>query len=365
MTHSWVEIDLGALKENVQSLRRSIPADVEIIFVVKADAYNHGIIPVSCAAAEAGVKWLAVAYLDEALKIRAALPDVNILILGVLDSGDVATAHRNHIIPILANGDHARALAAEAARLGIELPVHLKIDTGMGRLGCPWNGVEALAAELKKFPALKISGACSHFAAVEPDSPHGAKMQVERFETALHFLPENIFKHISSSRAALFFPEWDFSGIRQGIVLYGYGTGHPDGRFHTRPILQWKTRIVQIKQVPAGYAVGYVSTHVTENPTQIATLAVGYADGYNRALSNRGDVLIHGRRCAVVGRVSMNWVTVDLGPDLAAQTGDEAVLIGRQGGEEIWASELSKICRTIPYEILTSINAGIERRYIQ
>jgi alanine racemase len=247
--------------------------------------------------------------------------------------------------------------------LNVTLPVHFKIDTGMGRLGIQWDDVETTVPELLKSGGIEPTGVCSHFATVNPQSPNDAINQVNRFKHALLFLPNNLFRHFSSSRAAFYFPEWDFSGIRQGISLYGYGTEDPKGRFRTEPILQWKTRIIQIKSVPAGYRVGYVGTHTTEYPTRLAVIAVGYADGYNRALSNRGDVLVRGKRCAVVGRVSMNWVTVDLGPDLPAEVGDEVVLIGEQGKDAIWASELSRICRTIPYEILPSINASIERHY--
>jgi alanine racemase len=362
MYHSWVEIDLGRLKENVHALRQSIPENVRIIFVVKANAYAHGLEPVAKAAAEAGIDWFAVAYMEEALRLRNVLPDAHILVIGVLEPEDVQIAAENRILPIIANLEHGQALAAEAERLQLTLPVHLKVDTGMGRLGVQWDDVKA-TAELQEYPSLKITGICSHFAAVDPGHPVQASDQVQRFSHTLQGLPENIFRHISSSRAALYFPEWDFDAVRQGIVLYGYGADDPKGRFHTCPILQWKTRIVQIKSVPAGYSIGYVGTHVTEHPTRIAILAVGYADGYNRALSNRGDVLIRGRRCTVVGRVSMNWIAVDLGPDLNARVGDEAVLIGEQGDDAIWASELSRICRTIPYEILTNINASIERRY--
>jgi len=363
MTHSWVEIDLGRLKENVRSLRRSIPEQVSIIFVVKANAYGHGLEPVALAAAEAGISWFAVAYLEEAMCLRKVLPDVNILVIGVLEPGDVQAALENRILPIVANLDHGEALAAEARKQSVVLPVHLKVDTGMGRLGIQWDDVEASVAVLQQAGGLRFSGVCSHFASVDPGSPESAGEQVRKFHHALRFMPAGVFRHLSSSRAALYFPEWDFDGVRQGIVLYGYGADDPKGRFHTRPILQWKTRIVQIKSVPAGYNIGYVGTHKTEYPTRIATLAVGYADGYNRALSNRGDVLVRGRRCAVVGRVSMNWVTIDLGSDSDAQVGDEVVLIGEQGDDAIWASELSKICRTIPYEILTSINASLERRF--
>lgn len=363
MYHSWVEINLGTLKKNVQTLRSSVPEDVSIIFVVKADAYGHGLEPVVKAAANAGIDWFAVAYLDEALRVRSVLPDANILILGVLEPADLKAVHENRITPIIANLDHGLAIAEQAKALNIPFSAHLKIDTGMGRLGVQWDDAEAAASQLQENGFLKLTGACSHFSAVEPKTPDGAREQVRRFDHALQFLPKNIFRHLSSSRAALYFPEWDYNGIRQGIVLYGYGANDPQGRFHTQPILQWKTRVVQIKSVPAGYRVGYVGTHVTEYPTQIAIIAAGYADGYNRTLSNRGDVLVRGRRCAVVGRVSMNWIAIDLGPDLDAEVGDEVVLIGEQGDDAIWASELSRICRTIPYEILTSIHPSIERRY--
>lgn len=364
MHHSWVEIDLNRLKQNVQALRSSIPGKTEIIFVVKADAYGHGLRPVARAAAEAGIRWFAVAYIEEALALRAILPDVKLLVIGVLEPSDVKTACAQRITPIIASREHGLALAAAAREQGLTLSAHLKVDTGMGRLGVQWDAAERTVQELRQTAGLRLSGICSHFAAVEPSAPGGAQEQVRKFEQALQFMPEGSFRHLSSSRAALYFPEWDYDAVRQGIVLYGYGADDPKGRFHTRPILQWKTRIVQIKSVPAGYRVGYVGTYTTEYPTRIATLAVGYADGYNRALSNRGDVLVRGRRCAVAGRVSMNWVAVDLGPDPDAQVGDEVVLIGEQGGDAIWASELSRICRTIPYEILTDINASIERRYI-
>jgi alanine racemase len=152
--------------------------------------------------------------------------------------------------------------------------------------------------------------------------------------------------------------------VRLGIVIYGYGALQADMRIRTSPILQWKCRVMQVKSVPTGTPVGYYGTHETRGATRIAVLAAGYADGYLRRLSNRAYVLIRGRRCPVIGRVSMNWITVDVGADSDVQAGDEAVLIGRQGNEELWANDLAKFCQTIPYEILTSIKPGLERRYL-
>lgn len=365
MNRSWLEVNLEQLRNNIRALRASIPSDTEIIFVVKADAYGHGMVPVAKAAAEEGVRWFAVAYLESAVKLRAALPDVDLLVIGHVLPENAETLLTQRITPIVTDCEHGLALADAARELGQTLPAHLKVDTGMGRLGVQWDEVAGAAKVFEEAGGLELTGACSHFAKVEPKEPASALEQSKKFNEALAHLPEGLFTHLSSSRAALFFPEWDFDGIRQGIVLYGYGAGEPEGRFHTKPILQWKARVVQVKSVPADFAVGYYGTYRTEYPTQIATLAVGYADGYNRALSNRGDVLIGGKRCAVVGRVSMNWITADIGPDADVQVGDEAVLIGEQGDEEIWANELSKICRTIPYEILTSLNASLERKYLQ
>ncbi len=364
MNHSWVEIDLRRLKQNVRALRSAIPVETAVILVVKADAYGHGLVPVARAAAEEGINWFAVAFFDEALKIRAALPDVNILVLGLVLPEHVGELLEKRIFPVITCLEHGLALANAARAAGRTLPVHLKVDTGMGRLGVQWNEAGEAVQVLDEAGGLEWAGVCSHFARVDPDQPDHASAQATKFHEALKVLPSTAFKHLSSSRAALFFPDWDLNGVRQGIVLYGYGANDPKGRFQTRPILQWKARVVQVKKVPADFAVGYYGTYRTEYPTQIATLAVGYADGYNRALSNKGDVLIGGRRCAVVGRVSMNWITADVGPDARVNVGDEAVLIGEQGEESIWADELSKICRTIPYEILTSIHASLERKYV-
>ena len=364
MNRSWVEIDLSRLKQNVRALRSSIPAETAVILVVKSDAYGHGLVPVARAAAEEGINWFAVAFLEEALNVRAALPDANIVVLGPVLPEHTVELLQKRIFTVVTCLEHGLALAEIARSEGKALPVHLKVDTGMGRLGVQWDEVAETVEAFNAAGGLELAGVCSHFARVEPDQPDHAAAQAAKFSEVLKHLPAGVFKHLSSSRAALYFPGWDMDGVRQGIVLYGYGANDPKGRFQTKPILQWKARVVQVKKVPADFAVGYYGTYRTEYPTQIATLAVGYADGYNRALSNKGDVLIGGRRCAVVGRVSMNWITADVGPDASVKVGDEVVLIGEQGEEAIWADELSKICRTIPYEILTSINASLERKYV-
>ena len=368
MHTSWVEINLQVLRRNVEAIKGAFPDRVEQVFVVKADAYGHGLSHVAQAAYEAGARWFAVVNMPEALYIREKLPDVDIVILGVCSPEDVETLHEKRLIPIVANLAHGLTIAEKARELGLTLPVHLKVDSGMGRLGVLAEEVPNALATLIDAGGLEFAGICSHFAQVEPADTLSADAQAQLFAEAADCMEKElgreVFKYLSSSRAAFLFRQWDFDGVRPGIVLYGYGTALEDGRFKTRPVLQWKTRVAQVKRLPTGYPVGYYGTHVTGQDTHIATIAVGYADGYNRALSNKGEVLIGGRRYPVVGRVSMNWVCVDLGSETDIQVGDEVVLIGAQGDDAIWADELAKICRTIPYEILTSINPLLERRYL-
>ncbi len=368
MQSSWVEIDPTILGANIDALRAAIRPSTEIMFVVKADAYGHGLAPMAVQAAASGVRWLAVAYLDEALTVRARLPDADILVLGVAEPEDVPRLVADRITPIVVSAEHGQALAAAARAMGATVPVHLKVDTGMGRLGAPWQDAHEIFDVLNGEKGLQVTGLCSHFAAVEPNEPERAEEQAQRFLELARALEakhgRTLFKHLSSSRALLYHPEWDLDAIRPGICLYGYGTEDPRMRFHARPFLQWKARVMQVKAVPAGYPVGYYGTYRTEAPTHIAILSVGYADGYHRALSNRGHVLVRGRRCPVIGRVSMNWVTIDVGPAGDVRRGDEAVLIGEQAGASVWAGELAKICRTIPYEILVGIDPAAERRYI-
>lgn len=360
----WVEVDLDALDKNIQRALRAAGEDTSVMFVVKANAYGHGLVPVAARAAQSGIEWFAVAYLHEALDLRRALPGVKIVVLGVVDPLDVPPLLEHAIIPIVVSRGHGKELAAAASTSGGTLPVHLKVDTGMSRLGVPWEEGGSTLQELCETPGLDVQGLCSHFATVEPEYPETADVQYERFALVAEAVPKMLFKHFSSSRAFLYHPEWDFDAVRVGIALYGYGTDEEGCRVHCDPILQWKSTITQVKHVPGGSAVGYYGTYTTPAATHLAVIATGYADGYLRSLSNRGHVLVRGSRYQVVGRVSMNWITIDLGPTTDVVPGDEVVLVGTQGDEAVWASELAAQCRTIPYEILTGINPAIQRKYI-
>ncbi len=368
MKRSFVEIDLERLRENVRNVRAALTEGTSLIFVVKACGYGHGVVPLVTAAAREGVDWFSVAYLHEALEVRDAVPESDILVLGVVEPDDVPVLLEKRITPIVVSAEHGRSLARVAAGLNRRLRVHVKVDTGMGRLGIPVSSFAGAAGLLAAENGLEISGICSHFSMVEPDHPEAAEKQVRHFRKAADIVESligrSVMKHISSSRACLYMPQWDFDAVRLGIVMYGYGASGTEGRFKTRPILQWKTSVMQVRNVPSGFSVSYYGTYVTETDTSIAIISLGYADGYLRTLSNRGYVLIRGQRYPVVGRVTMNWICIDLGANSDVERGDEVVMIGEQGGEMVWASELARYCRTIPYEIITGIHPGIPRHYL-
>ena len=366
---SWVEVDLKKLRGNVEAIRSSL-GGTALMVVIKSDAYGHGLEAVAAGLGRAGVERFAVAYAAEAAAVRAAAPEAKlVLVLGAARPAEVSRMLRDRITPVVVSAEHARALSDAAVAAGGRLGVHVKLDTGMGRLGFVCPAEIEQAAGVARLPGLEVQGVCTHFAMVEPEKkPTAAKGQAEKFRQAVPIIEaaagRRLFRHMSSSRAALLLPECDQDAVRVGISLYGYGAAEKDKRFATAPVLSWKSRVMQVKKVPAGFAVGYYGSYKTAAPTELATISCGYADGYQRHLGNKGHVLIGGKRRPVVGRVSMNWISADLGPDSGVQAGDEVVLIGEQAGESIWADELAKHCGTIAYEILTGISRQIERRYL-
>lgn len=360
--NAWVEIDTKVLRRNLDAVRAALKPGTGIILVVKANAYGHGMGTVAAAASECGVKGFLVARLDEALALRARLPLANILLLGAVWPADVHELHRHRILPVLVSEEQARAISEAVVAQGLPpLACHLKIDTGMGRFGIHWEGAVDAIGRLRAMGGLALRGVCMHFASAGKPGDAFALMQARRFEevVARVGVPGEVplLRHVANSAAFLSHDEWDMDAVRLGILAYGYGGRSVQGRARTEPFLQWKTRVVQVKRVPAGFPVGYLSTHVTSEPTWLATIDVGYSDGFPRLMSNKGHVLAGGRRARVVGRVTMNFTTVDVGPEPGVREGDEVVLIGRQGAESLWADELARWCQTIPYEILTNIRS--------
>lgn len=362
--NAWVELDLALFCQNLTEMKRVLSAPAEIIMVVKANAYGHGITTIAAKAFECGVSWFFVATLGEALAVRSVLPEANILLMGGVWAADIPEIVQHRIFPVLVSADQARALAAEARIAGLALTCHVKVDTGMGRLGLPWEKAVEQIVEMNRSGGLDIRGICMHFASAGRSADAFAKIQSDRFRAilaeyaALGFPP--LFSHLANSAAFSSHSELDMDGVRLGILAYGYGGKAAGKRVYTRPLLQWKTRVIQVKQVPAGFPVGYLSTHVTPEPTCLATIDAGYADGISRLMSNKGYVLVGGRRSKVVGRVTMNFTIVDVGAGSPVKPGDEVVLIGSQGSESLWADEVSRWCATIPYEILTNIRSDTQ-----
>lgn len=369
MQSSLVTVDLNILAENIHALRAALRPETEMMFVVKSDAYGHGIGPVSARAAAEGVRWFAVAYLEEAMEVRAAAPEADILVLGPITPEEVPTAARANITPVVVDSAHARSLDEAAKTESLTLNAHIKVDTGMGRLGflegC--NDPEEFEA-IFECPHLNVTGICSHLAAVDLKRPWLQEKQHARFENAV-CLAESIAgrrltRHFCSSRGVQYYPQWDHDMVRPGILLYGYGCNDPRMRVQTRPFLQLTSRLMQVKDVPEAYPIGYYSSYRATRDTQIGVVASGYADGYLRSMSNRAEALVNGQRVQVVGRISMNWITLDLGPGSGCKPGDKVVLLGEQGSESIWADRLGRQAGTIAYEILTAIHPRIERRYL-
>jgi alanine racemase len=361
-----VIVHLDRLAANLQALRAALRPGVEVVLVVKADAYGHGAVAVARRAWANGIRWFAVAHLHEALEVRAALPTARVVILGALDPADAAPAAAADLRPILAGLDHARRLDAAARAAGVTLTVHVKLDTGMGRLGIRPEDDPDWAEAVLALRALRVEGVCSHFAAVEPHKPEWAGGQVEQFRAAAEALERRVgaplFKHIASSRACQFHPEYDFDAVRPGILAYGYGGLDATGRVRTRPCLEWKAPLVDVKTLPADRPVGYYGSFRTRHATTLGILGLGYADGLHRALSNRGYVLAEGVRRPLVGRISMNWAAVDLGPRGALGPGDTVTLLGEEGGQSLWADEVARWAGTIAYEVLTAIHPRFPRR---
>lgn len=358
--NTWTELDLDALGGNIRALRQAILPGAEIIFLVKANAYGHGMEKVAGHAAGCGIKWFAVAHVDDALALRKAVPDARIVLTSPAMPEDAATCAEAGIAALVVEAGQARGIAAALDGTGKTLTVHVEVDTGMGRLGIPWESAANELYAIARRENLRLEGVCTHFASSDSPDPAFLNEQADRFKRVIDSCRGSglriPMRHVSNSGAILADPSLDFEAVRPGIMLYGY----PPSRLNPRPVavrpfLQWKTRVLQVKEVPADFPVSYDSTYRTAHRTRLATLDVGYADGYTRHLSSKGIVLIGGRRHQIAGRVTMNLMVVDIGLNHSASPGDEVVLIGRQGKESIWADELAALAGTIPYEILTSI----------
>ena len=360
MPLSWIEIDLGALRHNYFQARGRMSSDTRVVGVVKSDAYGHGMIPVARELVACGVHFLAVSKFWEAMELRDAGIGIPILTLLGLEPPEMEEAIRCEIRPAIFRMDHARLLSRASRRLNLPARVHLKVDTGMGRLGVPCDEAASFLDELLSLPGIELEGILSHFAAADEADKSYCQCQIDRFQDILRMLSERghslLYAHIANSAGLLDLPRAHFELVRPGIMLYGSKPSQDLSRSaELRPVMSFKTRIIQLKSVAAGQPIGYGRTYVAEQPSRIATLPVGYDDGYPRRLSNRGQVLVRGKRAPIVGRVSMNMITVDVSRVPEVSEEDEVVLLGAQGEDRITAEEIAELCGTISYEIYCNL----------
>ncbi len=363
---AWLEIDMEAVAGNVRALRRLIGPDVALMAVLKADAYGHGAVRVARTALNNGAAWLGVASLNEALVLREAGIDAPVLILGYTPPWEARTAVANAITVALYDLQVARALSCAANDLGLVARAHLKVDSGMGRLGLQPEEVAGFLRQAMPFPGLVIDGIFSHLAtADEPDLSYVFEQQ-RRFEAALESAAKEGCRprwvHMAGSAATLRLPNCRYNLVRPGIALYGLAPS-PDAPLPAgmRPALQFKCQVAQVKTIPAGGSVGYGRAFRATVPTRIAVIPVGYADGFRRSPSNWGEVLVHGQRAPLVGNVCMDQAMIDVSAIDGVRTGDEVVLIGQQGGLSISAEDVAARLGTISYEVVSALLARVPR----
>ena len=372
---SWIEIDRARLKYNLAEFRKLIRPSTNLMVVVKANAYGHGLEAAAAAIAE-DADWLGVNCADEALTLTRIGVTKRIAILGHTTFDRIDDVVRNGYRQVLYRVDVANALSAAAVKLKTTAKVHLKVETGTNRQGIALGDLEGFITTVKRLPGIEIEGAYTHFANIEDTlDPVFAQAQVERFLNALTILkrlgvnPPQI--HASATAGTLLYPTMDFSMVRVGIGAYGIWPSRETqiaarerGRqLSLAPILTWKTRVAQVKGIQAGDYVGYGLTYQARRPMQVVVLPVGYYDGYDRELSNSGRALIHGLHVPVIGRIAMNMTMLDV-TDAGAKVDEEVVLLGRQGNAEIRVEELTEKIGTIPYEVVSRINPLIPRRVI-
>jgi alanine racemase len=366
----WAEVDLAAIAENVRALQ-AVAAPAAVLAVVKADAYGHGAIPVGRAALAAGASTLGVALVEEGVELRDAGIDAPVLVLSepVPDAADTVVQRR--LTPVVYTASGIDALAKSVAATGATAPldVHLKIDTGMHRVGCRPADALDLARHVIAHRELRLAGTLTHFAvADEPENPYTAE-QIARFDAVLAEMRANGIDagvvHACNTAGTLAVPAARHDLVRVGIGLYGIAPAPAlEGAVALRPALAVKARVSYVKDVSAQTSLSYGLRYTTERATRIATVPIGYADGIPRALGHRGaHALVRGRRCAIAGTITMDQLMLDVG-DLPVEVGDEVVLLGRQGDASVTAAEWAELVGTIPYEIVCGIGPRVPRTYI-
>ncbi len=370
---AWAEVDLDAIAHNLREIRRITNKKSEIMGVVKADAYGHGVMEVVRTILENGATCLAVSMLDEAIQLRKNNIDVPILILSYTDPIRVADIIKYDVTQAVFSHDLARALSEEAVRQKKNVKIHIKIDTGMTRVGfMPGYSAVKNVLEISKLPRIIIEGLFTHFASADELDKSYTDMQFERFMgicSELNRIGVYIpVKHVANSAAIIEFPNMHLNLVRPGIIQYGmYPSNEVDAKkINLKSAMTLKANVILVKEVENNTCISYGRTFKTSRVSKIATIPIGYADGYTRLMSNKGKVLINGEFAPVVGRICMDQCLVDV-TDLGSEVtvGDEVVLFGKQGNNEITVEEIAAIMGTINYEVVCIIGKRIPRVYLK
>lgn len=366
---TWVEVNLGAFQWNVEQVRRLTPPMTTVLAQVKSDAYGHGLLPVARELVACGVDWLGIASLDEAQVLREAGVTQPLLVQSALSPADAEAVIAYAVRPTVCAQEFARALHRAAQAHRQRIAVHLKVDTGMGRLGVWHDEAESFLKDLSDCTSLVWEGCYTHLPSAD-DDPAFTRRQLQEFLRCVERLRRAGWPfpvvHAANSMGVVGFPESHLTMVRPGLMLYGlYPLDALRDHLVLAPALRWKTRVIFLKRVPAGRAISYGRTYITRQPTTIATIPVGYGDGFRRQLSNRAEALLHGQRVPVVGRVCMDHCMLDVGALPQVRVGDEVVLVGEQGHAQISAEAVARWADTIPYEVVTGITDRVPRHYLR
>ncbi len=361
---TWAEVNLNHLQYNFKKIKSLLNPDTKVLVTVKADAYGHGLIPVSRRLVDSGLDYLGVASIDEGIKLRKAGIRIPVLILGLILKDDIGPLFTYRLIPTVCDLKFAQALDKKAKSLKQKIPVHIKIDTGMGRIGIAPSAALELAGDIYKLKHVQIQGVFTHFPLADVDRKFTFS-QISVFDKLVDDLKKEGMRiplvHAANSAGLIRHIDSHFTMVRPGLVIYGLYPKKDLG-IDLKPVLSLKTRVVFVKQVKRGVGISYGLTYRTKRPTCIVTLPIGYGDGYPRNLSNLAYVLIGGRRFRISGRVCMDQIMVDVG-SFKPKIGQEAVLIGKQGKQKITAEELAALSGTISYEIVCGLGSRIPRIY--
>lgn len=364
---TWVEIDLDRFSANLRLLRGWVGSGREVLLLAKADAYGHGAVEMARAAEQVGVSQLGVATLHEGLQLRMGGCTLPIVALSPLLPSEVPAAVEYGIDPTLGDLPFARALSAESERVGRAVRCHVEVDTGMGRTGVRESDVMGFMEAIAALPGLRPASLYTHFPDADSTDLAFSQAQFARFQQivaqlkSVGLLPPRV--HAANSAATLNLPETHLDWVRLGLVAYGIHPPHDRAQPTVEPVMSLRSRLVQVRDLPAGATISYNRTYVPTRPTRIGVVPVGYGHGYSWLLSNRGEMLVQGRRARILGRVTMDLTMIDLTDHAACQVGDEVVLFGEQAGSHLSIEEVAGWSETLPYEIVCTIGKRVTRLY--